>query len=388
MDGRKVSPYCNQCWDEPANATAFTAKHYSKDVEHFNDGCHFGFGNVLHFVIADRGWYRDQHAFEMLESDLRLHLITMREQIEKKVAGKPQRVRDRYIRVILRRKVHELQRTLKHQARTHSYAAPENILTPSKVETVAHAWGLQTDNDVRISREVRDEFREARKKARTAGGGRQTQKPDLNDDESQHAAQIAEAGNAAETSSLKVARKQAAQVLVAEGEVRAAIGNQMDFIAATKKSTSPESTRFTSDPNLLIDLAADAGRALLTSERADEKPQEQDSLSASIAEARREIETDILAATPQCTSDREFFTALARIPADEQQVIRLRYCVDGRPQFRDGRPRPRVEIVRELRDNGGPYWSEADLRRLERMGIMRLRGLLKRLPPVVVRGGD
>lgn len=376
--GRKVSPFCGQCWSDPDNADAFTKNGYTKDNQ-VDDACQYGFGNVLHYTINERGWFRDQHAFDMLESDLRLHLVSKREHIQAKLRGKPQRIRDRYVRFILRRKLFEIQRTKKHQARTQSYGAPEGILPPAKIEErIAHAWGLETENDIRVSREVHNEFREARKKARTAGGGRQTQKPDLNDDESQHAAQLAEAGNAAESSSLKVAHKQTTKVLIAEEEVRDIVGSQKEFDVVLKNK------ELASNPNLVIDLAADDGHVLRESEDPEQEPQ-QDTLSASIAEARREIETDLLAATPQPTTDREFFKALERIPAEEQRVIRLRYLDDGQAKFRQGKPHSRADIVRELRNNGGPFWSQAVLIRLEAAARLRLRGLLKKLPPAILR---
>jgi hypothetical protein len=286
------------------------------------DAVQFGFFDLIQHVLKDRAWYRDQDRYEFLETELRMHLLEKRNAIEKALREQTAAGQNQYVRKVLSARLHDLQ---KHE---------------------------KSEFQVTINSESYDEQPE--------------QKPDFDpSDESDHAARIAGAaasvvpfqsteGEDTHARSHKAARSITANRIVESEEE---IVQSLDPLRRPSRGAGKLKSR---------------ENAELVRAAVEEQGHRIDALtSVSREEQAREISK----------AHSQLFRAVGELPHDEQTAIRMRF-LDGN-ELRNGKPRSRQDILRELRinGNGASRWTEWDLRRLEQQAVIRLRQKVK-LPSV------
>ena len=283
------------------------------------DRCAYGFLDLIQFVLKDRAFYRDQDRYEFLETELRMHLLEQREPIEKALREQASPRHNQYVRKALYNKLKDLQKGDEFRAELNS-------------ESYNEAEG---------------------------------QKSDFNpEDENDNAARIMDATNGVDP------------FLSTEdgGIVRSYRGARS--ITAERLTESEEEIVSTRDP--LKKTTPKTGKA-----RAKENAE---LVRAAIEEQGHRIDalTAVTKEEQACEvskAHKQLLAAVSDLPRDEQTAIRLRF-LDG-TELRDGKPRSRRDILRELRinGNGASRWTEWDLRRLEQQAVIRLRQKVK-LPSV------
>lgn len=296
----KASRFCLRCWE--AHGHTFLA--YGCPSIETEDRIQYGFLDIIHFVLKDHAYYRDQDRYEFHETELRMHLLEKRAQFD----GKP----DSYVRVALRNKLVDLQRddNSEHQIEKHS---------DSYEDAAPLAYGAD---------------------------GPDSEEPD---------AAIIEAIDPSQPS-LESARNATAKNIVEANYGNVRFNEAGIAIQKRHDPKDPESRR-------------------------TKKTREQDNaelVRAAIEEQGHRL--DALTIVTKAEQDkavtkahREVLSAISTLPADEQMVIRLRFLKGS--DVRDGKPRSRADILRELRINGNgcSRWSEWDLRTLEQQAVIRLR---------------
>lgn len=292
---------------------------------HTEDPVQYGFLDLIQYVLKDRAWFRDQDRYEFLETELRLHLLEKRDAIENALREQTSAGQNQYVHKVLSAKLHDLQ---KHD---------------------------KSEFQVTINSESYDEQPE--------------QKPDFDpSDESGHVARIADA---------------AASVVPFQstegGDTHARSHKAARSITANRIVESEEEIVQSLDP--LRRPSRGAGKlksrenAELVRAAVEEQGHRIDALtSVSREEQVREIRR----------AHSQLLRAVGELPHDEQIAISMRF-LDGN-ELRDGRPRSRQDILRELRinGNGASRWTEWDLRRFEQQAVIRLRQKVK-LPSVFSR---
>lgn len=310
----KASPFCLKCWDE--HGAAFIAHGYAR-IER-EDPLQYGFFDVIHAVLRAHAWYRNQERYEDLESELRVHLLAKREEIERTIHEQPDNARP-YVRRVLANKLTDLQRGLAERAeqKTVSYDDAAAVVEGSD-------------------------------------------RP-IHEDESGIAAKIVNAVAAVSCEDTAVERQGNDPADL--GEIEDKIAAELiktEELAVTRQASSPTTPKARADE-----------RARLLRGAIQEQAHRIDALQAlTQEEERREINV----------AHRDLMAAIDRLPSDEQNVIRLRFFDGGGVLL--GRPRSRRDILLELHRNGNRSgWSEWDLRRLEQQAVLRLRSQV-RLPAV------
>jgi hypothetical protein len=311
----KASRFCLRCWDE--HGAVFVEKGFTHIGT--EDACQYGFLDLIHYVLKERGYWRDQDRWEFLEMELRLHLVAKRALIENAIANSPDSIRA-YVRVALNNAIFDIQKSPDDTLERFSDAIPDEC-------DVTGAQGRNADSNPEDPNEY-EAF--------------------ISDVAASHAQ--------SEDEDIEKPRNDVARELLSSqyGDVRF---NGAGI--AINRVNNP------SDPPWTI--------------RKSKKQRKRENAALVAHEiARQSHRMDALTTVIAKETYNDARKAIARLPEDEQKVIRLRF-MDG-DDFRDGRPRSRSEVIRELRNNNGhgPVWSEWDLRRLESQAMLRLQGT--RLP--------
>jgi len=316
----KASRFCLQCWE--THGQSFLAFGFPRIGT--EDRCLYGFLDLIQYVLKDHAYHRDQDHYEFLETELRMHLLEKRDHIEKVIRETPSKV-DAYVRVALRNKLVDLQRDdcSEHQIEKHS----DSLLAGCSAESVQG-----NENDF-----------------------------DPNDGNERDAAIMEAIENGSDDHcDVEHARNRVAERIIETqcGEVRF---NKAGVPISLKPDPKDPISQFKKK-------TAKQKNAELVREAIEEQGHRIDALTEL---TQKEVNKAL----------KQLLTAVNSLPHDEQTVIRLRF-LDGN-ELRDGRPRPRPDIIRELRisGNGVSQWSEWDLRRLEQQAVIRLRGKVS-LPAV------
>ncbi len=306
----KASRFCLQCWEQ--HGVVFIEKGYTHIGA--EDPCQYGFLDLIHYVLKERGYWRDQDRWEFLEMELRLHLVAKRNLIEKAIAESPATVRG-YVRVALNNAIFDIQKS------------PDDNL-----ERLSDAIPVECDVT-----------------------GIQGRNSDFNpEDPNEYEAFISNAATGRDWSdddSIEKPRNDVGQDLLSSqyGDVRFNAAG-----IAINRVNSP------SDPPW-------------TKRKSKKQGQRENAALVANEIAKQGHRVDALTAVIAKETYNDARKAIAKLPEDEQKVIRLRF-MDG-DNFRDGKPRSRSEIVCELRNNNGHglVWSEWDLRRLESQAMVQLQ---------------
>jgi hypothetical protein len=100
----KASRFCLNCWTDYGQ----TFRDHGFTQIEAEDRIQYGFLDIIHFVLRDRAYYRDQDRFEFLEMELRMHLWEKREDIERAMRAEPRKVKN-YVRRALNNKLQDIQ---------------------------------------------------------------------------------------------------------------------------------------------------------------------------------------------------------------------------------------------------------------------------------------
>jgi hypothetical protein len=100
----KASRFCLKCWTDHGQ----TFRNHGFAAIETEDRIQYGFLDLIHYVLKDRAYYRDQDRFEFLEMELRMHLWEQRELIEEVMRNEPRNVNS-YVRVTLKNKLQDVQ---------------------------------------------------------------------------------------------------------------------------------------------------------------------------------------------------------------------------------------------------------------------------------------
>lgn len=315
----KASRFCLQCWSK--HGQVFSAHGHTRIAR--EDPCTYGFLDLIQFALKERAFYRDQDRYEFLETELRMHLLEKREAIEKALREQTSPVRNQYVRKVLNAKLHDLQKD-------------DN-----------------SEFQVAVNSESYNEHE----------GG----KPEFHpEDESQRSARIVAATEAVDSFAPSE-----------DGNTTARSHEAARSITAHRLTESEEVLVNSRDP--LRNSKPQRGKNARANENAE-------LVRAAIEEQGHRIDA-LTAVTKEeqaravSRAHKELLAAVDRLPHDEQIAIRMRFLNGA--DLRDGKPRSRRDIVRELRTNGNgaSRWSEWDLRRLEQQAVLRLRQKVK-LPPM------
>lgn len=289
----------------------FLAHGYTHIVS--EDPCAYGFLDLIQSVLKKRAFYRDQDRYEFLETELRMHLLEKRELIEEALREQTSLGPNQYVRTALNDKLQDLQKDDKTEFQVELNSEPYN---------------------------------------ETEG-----QKPDFNpEDENENAARIMDATNGVDP------------FLSTEDGSIARSDSAARSITAERLTESEEEIVRTRDPLKKSTPQTGKARAKENAELVRAAIEEQSHrLDALKIVTEKEKNREVKAAHAQ------LLHAVEKLPHDEQTAIRLRF-LDGN-ELRDGKPRSRQDILRELRisGNGNSGWSEWDLRTLEQQAVIRLR---------------
>lgn len=327
----KASRFCLKCWEK--HDQTFRAHDYEQIYS--EDACQYGYLNLIQYVLRDRAWYRDQDRYEFLETELRMHLLEQRALIEEAARNRPGSI-EAYVRKALERKLQDLQKGGDFEIQINS-----------------------------VQSEVLDIDR--------AIGGEVTNEDDGFDttDEARLSEQIVDATGKFNSS-----------VVVENGGVVARSHKGVRCVTAKGIVESVQESLDTHDP--LKQAAKVPPRS-----RKSRKKENAELVRAAILEQGHRI--DAMTAITGIFQDehdrqvskahKQLLEAVDGLPHDEQLAIRLRFLDGG--ELRNGKPRPRADILRELRinGNGSSGWTDWDLRRLEQQAVLRLRQKVK-LPHV------
>jgi len=325
----KASRFCLQCWDK--HGQTFQAFGFARIKA--EDPCQFGFLNLIHYVLKQHAWYRDQDRYEFLETELRMHLLAKRALIARVISKSPKTVRA-YVRTALLNKLQDLQ---------------ADDATEFQVQTNSIEQELLDVDKCLINGEIIEQEAEFD-----------------SSDESQITGQIVDA----------------------TGHVRSSVDSEDDGTADARSHSAARSVT----AKCLIESteqptnAKDPLRRVIGPTTIDREKENAELVRAAIEEQEHRIDalTDLTQkehAREVSKAHKQLLAAVDALPHDEQTVMRMRF-LDGQA-LRKGKPRPRADIVRELRinGNGNSHLSEWDLRMLEQQAVLRLRGKIK-LPAV------
>lgn len=297
----------------------FAARGYTQIT--IEDPCQYGFLNIIDSVLRDRGWFRDQDRLEFLETELRLHLLEKRALVEKALGEQTSPGQNQYIRKALEAKLHDLQKQ-------------DN-----------------TEFQVTINSESYDE--------------REGQKADFNpDDENERGARI-------------VAATEAVDPFTSSEDGGTARSHKAARSVTAKRLTESEEELISShDPLKKSTPRTGKERAKENAELVRAAIEEQGHRIDALTSVTKEEQAREIS---KC--HKQLLAAVDHLPHDEQITIRMRFLEGS--GLRDGKPRSRRDILRDLRinGNGASLWTEWDLRRLEQQAVLRLRQKVK-LPPV------
>jgi hypothetical protein len=307
----KASRFCLRCWDE--HGAVFVEKGYTHIGT--EDPCQYGFLDLIHYVLKERGYWRDQDRWEFLEMELRLHLVAKRALIEKAIAESPATVRG-YVRAALNNAIFDIQKSPDDNLERLSDAIPDEC-------DVSGVQGREVDFN-----------------------------PEDPNEYEAFISSVAASRALSEDKNIDDPRNDVARELLTSvhGDFRlneAGIAvNRVDAPKDPLTKTKPKSKKQRQRENAHL-------------------------VAYEIAQQSHRVDALVAVITKETYNDAR--KAIAKLPSDEQTVIRLRF-MEGE-EFRDSKPRPRSEIVHELRHQGSaPSWSEWDLRTLETQAMLRLRG--------------
>lgn len=160
---RRISRFCRECWEE--NCAVFFSFGYEQPEP--EDPLQYGFNDLIQSVLQRHGPRRDASRLECLETELRMHLMARREEIERVAQEKPEQLQP-YVRVILRNKLRDLQKTREAKLERKSTSFEDE--TFGLDTTVSQDWEPEDENQLAASLIEANEANDADRELREDGG--------------------------------------------------------------------------------------------------------------------------------------------------------------------------------------------------------------------------